>query len=244
MYSTSSTVVLPCKSCPCWKVREKHVEMALVFHYRRSSPPDLGYRGECPTCRPLLVKSLSLSNPPGAIASSLWGGIALRGDAASVKTACQCLLHTLLNKCTVQQSIFYIHLKLKYGEGSSSSRSSHPPHEKRPFAGERLWRMLFYMRNIKGPGMCRVWRALLHTWWQEMFPAPCVTMLLMLHRRLPVDVSWHTTHNECTVQQSAFDVPFDFKISAESSSSCSSYPVLPSAAWLITNDEYRIPTND
>ena len=54
----------------------------LAFLYRRRSPPELGYRGECPTCRPLPVLSLSLS---------IWGGNALR-DVAASKTAYRCIV--------------------------------------------------------------------------------------------------------------------------------------------------------
>ena len=56
----------PCKACPCCKIKKKYVEMTLACRYRCRSPPELGYRGECPTCRRLSVLSLSVSNPPGA----------------------------------------------------------------------------------------------------------------------------------------------------------------------------------
>ena len=64
---------------------ESSRQQTVAFRYRRdSSPSELGYRGECPTCRPLPVLSFSLS---------IWGGSAL-GDVAASQTACRCLLHT------------------------------------------------------------------------------------------------------------------------------------------------------
>ena len=59
-------------------------QQALAFRCHRRGPPDLGYRGECSTYRPLLVLSLRLS---------IWGGSALR-DVAASKTARRRLLQT------------------------------------------------------------------------------------------------------------------------------------------------------
>ena len=74
--------------------RQTGRQQTLAFRYRRRSPPELGYRGECPTYRPLPMLSLRLS---------IWGGSVLR-DVAVCKTAYRCQVHTPFNKkCTVQQ---------------------------------------------------------------------------------------------------------------------------------------------
>ena len=49
--------------------RQRGKQQTLDFRYRRRSPTELGYRGECPTYRPLPVLSLSLS---------IWSGSAFR----------------------------------------------------------------------------------------------------------------------------------------------------------------------
>ena len=82
--------------------RQTGRQQTLAFRYRRRSPPELGYREECPIYRPLPVLSLSLS---------IWSGSALR-DVAASKTAYRCQVHTPYNKkctkkCTVQQSVYF-----------------------------------------------------------------------------------------------------------------------------------------
>ena len=68
--------------------RQTGRQQTLAFRYRRRSPPELGYGGECPTYRPLQVLSLSLS---------IWSDSALC-DVATSKTAYCRLLHTPYNK--------------------------------------------------------------------------------------------------------------------------------------------------
>ena len=78
--------------------RQTGRQQTLAFRYRRRSPPELGFRGECLTYRPLSMLSLGLS---------IWGGSALR-DVAASKTVYRCQVHTPYNKkCPVQQSVYF-----------------------------------------------------------------------------------------------------------------------------------------
>ena len=78
--------------------RQRGRQQTLAFGFRRRSPTELGYRGECPTYRPLPVLSLSLS---------IWCGSAFR-DVAVSKTAYRCHVRKPYNKkCTVQQSVYF-----------------------------------------------------------------------------------------------------------------------------------------
>ena len=78
--------------------RQTGKQQTLVFRCRHRSPTELGYRGECPTYRPLPVLLLSLS---------IWSVSALR-DVAASKTAYRCQVHTpYYQKCTVQHSVYF-----------------------------------------------------------------------------------------------------------------------------------------
>ena len=78
--------------------RQPGRQQSLAFRYRRRSPTELGYRGECPTYWPLPVLSLSLS---------IWSGSTLRDVAASKTAYHRCQVHTPYNKkCIVQQSVY------------------------------------------------------------------------------------------------------------------------------------------
>ena len=84
-----------------YKGADSSRDQTFALRYPRCSPPELGYRGECPTYRPIPLLSLSLS---------IWGGSAFR-DVAASKTAYRCQMHTPYNKkCTVQQSLYFLNL--------------------------------------------------------------------------------------------------------------------------------------
>ena len=121
--------------------RQRGRQQTLAFRYRRRSPTELGYRGECPPHRALPVLSLRLS---------IWSGSAFR-DVAASKTAYRCQVRTPYNKNFPHsiQSIFEISTTLCWWSRAATNIHSRGAYCRR------------YTRQHLGKESC----TLINPWW-------------------------------------------------------------------------------